>query len=71
MKKISVVVTNVEERRRAEYVAAHWQEISYELNGIYFEIESGDSPVFEAGDGTENDPGYIKLYNAIFGDSDV
>lgn len=69
MKKIRVVVTTNEERRRAEYVAAHWEEISYSLNGIYFEIEGGDSPEFDAGD-SENDPDYIHLYNAIFRDSD-
>lgn len=66
MKKIVVVVTNDEERRRAEYVALHWQEISYSLNGIYFEIEDGDSPSFEAGTNAENNPDYVRLYNAIF-----
>lgn len=70
MRKITVFVSTKKERERAEYVSLHWQEISYELNGIYFEINDGESPSFDAGDGVENDPAYIKLYNAIFSGSD-
>lgn len=70
MKKIKVVVTTDEQMRRAEYVSAHWQEISFELNGIYFDIERGDSPVFDCNDSSENDPSYIKLYNRIFRESE-
>jgi hypothetical protein len=70
MKKITVVVTNDAEQKRAEYVADHFQTISYSLNGIYFDIKRGSAPVFDAGKGTENDPDYIRLYNAIFKDSE-
>ena len=66
MKKITVVVTTDTEQRRAEHVAAHLQEIAYSLNGIYLEIKRGSYPLFNAGRGTENDPDYIRLYNAIF-----